>query len=221
MNFKIQLQCIKATLYELNGQFFLNLEQIIPTKDAQDYVISMTNKTQEEISTEEEVKNRHRIRLKFWAEFLKSIKGKSTLFQNSNPTKEYALSAGGANLTYVTFQVVVSSSQAFVALNFGRNDAIENKILFDALYKNLQKIEDAFGTELSWERNDDLKKSVVAFYQSGLNYFNEDDWPAIIDFLVMNINKLEKAVKPFLGEIRQTLMESVKDIKETVENPIE
>ncbi|MBK9457512.1 MAG: hypothetical protein IPO24_19000, partial [Bacteroidetes bacterium] len=74
MNFKIQLQCIKATPYELNGQFFLNLEQIIPTKDAQDYVISMTNKTQEEISTEEEVKNRHRIRLKFELHFYKQLK---------------------------------------------------------------------------------------------------------------------------------------------------
>ncbi len=54
-----------------------------------------------------------------------------------------------------------------------------------------------------------------------MNYFNEDEWPAIIDFLVSNLNKLEKAVKPFLGEIRQVLLESVKDLKEAGENQID
>jgi hypothetical protein len=221
MNFKIQLQCIKATPYELNGQFFLNLEQIIPTKDAQDYVISMTNKTQEEISTEEEVKNRHRIRLKFWAAFLQAIKGNSALFQNNSPTKDNALYAGGTGITYAAYQVIVTNSQACVALNFGRMETSENKLLYDALEKHIEAINASFGEGLSWERNDDLKKSVVACYQSGMNYFNEDEWPVIIDFLVTNVNKLEKAVKPFLGEIRQVLLESVKDLKEAGENQID
>jgi len=217
MDFKIQLQCIKATPYELNDQYFLNLEQIIPTKDAQDYVISMTNKTQEEISTGEEVKSRHKIRLKFWAEFLNTIKGKSTLFQNSSATKDNALYAGGTGITYATYQIIVTSSQACVAINFGRIETIENKILYDALAKHKEAIDISFGESLSWERNDDLKKSVVAFYRTGLNYFNEEEWPIIIDFLIENINKLERAVKPFLTEIRNALLTSIKEVKEPIE----
>ena len=64
----------KATPYELSGQYFLSVDQIIPIKDAQDYVISMANKTHEEISTGEEVRTSRPIRFRFWVEFLKAIK---------------------------------------------------------------------------------------------------------------------------------------------------
>jgi hypothetical protein len=217
MNFKIQIQCFKATPYELNGQYFLTLEQIIPTKDAQDYVISMTRKAQEEVTTGEELKSRHRIRLRFWAEFLKQIKGKSPLFQNSTNTKDNTLYAGGTGITYVTYQVAISSSNSSVSLNFGRSTAEENKTLFDALYKHAADIDKAFGDHLSWERNDDLKKSSVSYYKQGQNYFNEEEWPSIIAFLIEHINKLEKAVKPYLSEIRAALKANVTHINEPIE----
>lgn len=217
MSHKIKIQCFKVTPYEFNGQFFLTLDQIIPTKDAQDYVISMTNKVQEEYSTEETIKNRHKIRLKFWAEFLKTIKGESVLFQSSNTTKDYALFAGGSNITYVTYQVVISGSKSWVTLNFGRSSQEENKILFDALLKHKNQIESTFGDALSWERNDELKKSAVTFYKEGQNYFNEEEWPEIIAFLIEHINRLDKAIKPYFVEIKTTLTNSIKDIKEPIE----
>lgn len=216
MNFKIQLQCFKATPYELNGQYFLTLDQIIPTKDAQDYVISMTNKAQEEIITGEEIKSRHKIKLRFWAEFLNQIKGKSPLFQNSNPTKDYALYAG-TGITYVSYLVVISGTGSNVNVNFGRTSTEENKILFDALQKHQDEIERTFGDKLSWERNDDLKKSAVTYYKKGQNYFNETEWPEIIAFLIENVNKLEKAVRPFIADIRSALKNSTIEIEEPLE----
>jgi len=217
MSHKIKIQCFKATPYELNNQYFLTLDQIIPTKDAQDYVISMTNKAQEEYSTEETIKTRHKIRLKFWAEFLNAIKGKSVLFQNSSTTKEYALAAGGTNITYVTYQVVISGNRSWVTLNFGRSTQEENKILFDALVQHKEEIEHTFGDKLCWERNDTLKKSAVTYYKEGQNYFNEEEWPDIIAFLIEYINRLEKAMKPYFVEIKTTLTNSIKDIKEPLE----
>lgn len=216
MNYKIQVQCFKATPYELKGQFFLNLEQIIPTIDTEEYMVSMTNKTQDEISTVEEIKTRHKIRLKFWNHFLTAIKGKSDLFQNSSPTKDNALYAGGTGITYASYQVIVTGEYTAVALNFGRNETSENKLLYDALISHKDKIDSAFGEGLSWERNDGLKKSVLAIYKQGTNYFNEEEWKGIIDFLIVNINKLEKAVKPFLPEIRSVLVSTLKN-KENIE----
>ena len=40
LNYKIKMQCFKATPFALDNQLFLTLEQIIPTKDAEDYTIS-------------------------------------------------------------------------------------------------------------------------------------------------------------------------------------
>ncbi len=217
MNFKIQVQCFKATPYELNGQVFLTLEQIIPTKDAQEYVISMTNKTQEEISTEVEVKARHKIRLRFWAVFLKSIKGKSSLFQNSNATKDHWLVAGGSGITYVNFNLVITKSDASVQLNFGRTSQAENKTLFDALLVHKTEIEKSFGEPLVWERMDEKKSSRVSYYINGFNYFNEEEWNDIIAFLIDNVNKLEKAVKSYFPEIKTALRNSIKDIQDPLE----
>lgn len=217
MNFKVQLQCFKATPYELNGQIFLTLDQIIPTKDAQDYVISMANKAQEERITSEDLSSRQAIRLKFWAEFLKTIKGKSSIYQNSSPTRDYALYAGGAGITYVSFNVVISGSSSSVCLNFGRTSSDENKLLFDALHKHKAEVDASFGDQLSWERNDDMKKSSVAFYRQGQSYINEEEWPEIIDFLIEHINRLEKAVSPFISELKQALKQAGKDIIDNVE----
>lgn len=93
----------------------------------------MTNKVQEELSTEEDVKARHNVRLEFWALFLKNLKGKSRLFQNANPTRDHWLVAGGADISGVSFQLIVTYTNAAVNLNFGRSNAEENKLLFDSL----------------------------------------------------------------------------------------
>jgi hypothetical protein len=211
MNFKVQLQCFKATPYELKGQYFLTLDQIIPTKDAQDYVISMANKAQEERITNDELSTRQAIRLKFWAEFLKCIKGKSNIYQNSSPTRDYTLYAGGTGITYVSYNVVIGGSSSNVSLNFGRASAEENKLLFDTLYKYHTEVDAKFGEPLVWERNDDLKKSGVSFYKQGQSYFNEDDWAEIVDFLIEHINRLEKAVSPYFSELKLALKQAGKD----------
>ncbi|HXS36522.1 MAG TPA: DUF4268 domain-containing protein [Flavipsychrobacter sp.] len=205
MNFKIQLKCYKATPYELNGQYFLTLDQIIPTKDAQDYVISMANKAQEEFSTEAELKTRHTIRLEFWAALLKEIKGKSILFQSSSPTKDHWLVAGGTNITGLSYQFVITMTNASVLINFGRASTDENKALFDSLISHKREIENKFGSILNWERLDDRKSSRISFALPGVNYFVKDDWQKIIQFLIENINKLEEATRPYLLQLKQLL----------------
>jgi hypothetical protein len=217
MSFKIKLQCFKATPYELKGQHFLTLDQIIPTKDAQDYVISITNKVHSEITTEAEVKNRHKIRLSFWAAFLKNIKGKSCLFQNSNPVKDHWIVAGGTGITYVSYQLNITKSDASVQLNFGRFSQAENKALYDALFIHKDEIEKSFGEPLVWERMDDKKSSRVSFYKAGFNYFNEEEWQTIILFLIEKVNKLEIAVKPYFTEIKASLKNIITDIQEPLE----
>lgn len=208
MNFKIQLQCFKVTPYELNGQFFLTIDQIIPTKDAQDYVISMANKAQEEYNTEEEAKNRHKVRLEFWSLLLREIKGKSILFQSSNPTKDHWLVAGGTNISGLSYQFVITMTYASVLMNFGRGLTEENKALFDMLSSHKREVEDKFGASLNWERLDDKKSSRISYILPGVNYFVKEEWPKIISFLIEYINKLEIATRSYLPQMKQLLNNS-------------
>jgi hypothetical protein len=216
-SFNIRMQCFKATVYGMEEKNFLTLEQIIPAKDIQDFVISMNNKVQEELSTEEDVKERHKIRLQFWALFLKEIKGKSKLFQNSHATKDHWLVAGGADISGVSFQPVITYTNATVHLNFGRSNGTENNLLFDTLKISKAVIEAKFGKELNWERMDDKKSSRVSFTQPGLNYFNKEEWPQIVGFLIEHINLLETAVRPYLSSLKTALSSIGAPVDETSE----
>ncbi|MCD8509734.1 MAG: hypothetical protein LRY73_07570 [Bacillus sp. (in: Bacteria)] len=66
MNYKLRIQCFKVTPYQLDDQLLLNFEQIIPMKEAEEYVINMAEKNQADISIQEESKTRHNTRIEFW-----------------------------------------------------------------------------------------------------------------------------------------------------------
>ncbi len=213
MRFNIQLKCFKATPFELNDQLFLTLDQIIPIKDAQDYMISMASKAQEEVRTEEEAKTRHKVRLAFWGKLLNAIKGQSLLFQNSSATKDHWLTAGGLNISGISYQLVITMNYACVLLYLGRSSTEENKKLFDVLSQYRNEIEKTFGTPLNWERADDQKSSRISFALQHVNYFNEEDWSQIINFLIKNINLLEASIKPYLPELKKQLKHSDGDVE--------
>ncbi len=217
MNFKIRLQCFKIIPYELEGRFFLSLDQIIPVKDAQDYIISMANKAHEEIVTEEEVKARFKIRNKFWTEFFKAIKGKSLYFQNSVPYGKNWMLSDNIGIDYLRLLVRVSTESASVHLFFGPRLQSNAKLLFDTLFKHKAAIENAFGKTLVWERQDDKIKSQVGYYTKGINYHNEEEWPQIISFLIEHLNKLEKTVMPYLEELKVVIASAPKRDAQSVE----
>ena len=54
------------TPYALGEQLLLGVDQIIPTPEAKELMISMKVKEDEEKSTEDVLKNRHVVRLAFW-----------------------------------------------------------------------------------------------------------------------------------------------------------
>ena len=205
MNYKLRIQCFKATPFALDEQLFLTLEQIIPAKDAEDFIISMAGKTQDEITTQENLKSRHQIRFDFWTQLLPKLKGKTPIFQNSSPTKDHWLSAGGTNIRHGRYQLLITKTYSGVQLEFGRPNKDENKKLFDELLKYKTQIETTFGHSLTWERSDDTISSRVGYYLEGVNIFNNDDWDKMASFLVTNIIKVEAALRQPLIDIKRSL----------------
>lgn len=205
MNYKLRIQCFKVTPYALGEQLFLNLEQIIPTKDTEEFIISMASKTQDEIDAQESSKNRHQVRMEFWAQLLPQLKGQTPIYQNSSPTKDHWLIAGGANISGVRYCMLITQKYAGVQLEFGRSNQDENKALFDELKKHQADIENTFGQALVWDRWDDKISSRVGCFKHGVNLFNKEDWPGITTFLKDHIIKLETALRTPLTKIKYVL----------------
>ena len=194
LNYGLRLQCFKATPFRLGEQLFLNMEQIIPIKEAEDFVISMANKTREEAGTQELMKERHIVRRKFWTAYLKEINQATSLYQNVSPSKDHWLSAG-SGISGVTFTSVVTGDYIRIELSIHGKTQEENKAIFDALERKKDTIEATFGANLEWERLTDKRMSRVKYELREVSVFNEEDWPKMFAFMVQQVPKFEAAFK--------------------------
>jgi hypothetical protein len=204
MNYKLRIQCFKATPYQYDNQLFLNIEQIIPIKDAKDYVISMAEKTLDDINTQEELKSRHLLRLEFWKLLLKEASPRLSSFQNASPSKENSVSIG-AGLSGVSFSFVISGSYARAEVYISRPTKEEKKLIFDALKEHQTEIHATFGEKLTWEELPEKKASRIKYEKNDVDYFNKNDWQQMIVFMVEGMERLEKAFKDPIATVKTKL----------------
>lgn len=205
LNYKLKVQCFKATLYSLGDDLILDVEQIIPTKDAADYVISMADKTQEDVSAQSEMRERHHLRFEFWNQLLPLFKGKTPIYQGISPSKDHWLSSGGTGISGVHYNCLITKNYVGIELAITRNTKEENKAFFDELIKQKEEVEQAFGHELSWERMDDKKMSRVAYVHPGVSVFEKNDWPKMLEFLVDNMIIFEKSMREVLLRVKKRI----------------
>jgi hypothetical protein len=205
MNYKLRIQCFKVTPYQLGDQLLLNFEQIIPMKEAEEYVINMAEKNQADISIQVESKNRHNTRMQFWKKLLPEMNGKTDLFKNISPSKDNWIGAG-TGISSVAYNFVVSRNYARVEVYLQRSVKEENKFIFDELEKYKDAIEENFGERLIWERLDDKKASRIKYQKEDVNIYNDGDWETMINFMVTSMVKLENSFKTPMIEVRKNLI---------------
>jgi len=209
LNYKLRIQCFQVTCFEMGNQLFLNIEQIIPMKDAEEFVISMADKTQDDINSQETVKARNIIGREFWTQLLIEINKSTHLFQNISPAKGHWISAG-SGVRGVNFNFVIAKSYGRCELYIDRGEVEENKFVFDTLVQQRDIIEKVFGAPLTWERLDEKRASRIKYELEGVNVFEKEDWPKMIDFMNDGMLRMEKALKDPLQKIAVELKKKFK-----------
>ena len=202
LDHNIKIKCIKVTPYELNGQVLLDTEQIIPIVEAEDYLIKIANKKQEELINREKKQTRHTVRIEFWTQLLQKMNEKSDLFKNISPSKDNWIGCG-SGYSGLAYNFVITSNYARVELWINKGVQEENKEIFDSIYTFKGEIESSFGDQLDWQRRDDGKGSRIAYWLRDVNVFNEEDWSEMINFLTTNMVKFEMAMKDILRAVFQ------------------
>lgn len=81
---------------------------------------------------------------------------------------------------------------------FARAERSENKAAFDALYQHKSEIESKLGTELQWNRGDDIKSSKVFIQLDNVSIENEDDWPQMAKFHAEWSKKFYDLIVPYI-----------------------
>lgn len=205
-NFRVRLQCFRATPFALGDELFLNVEQIIPTKDAEEFSIGLADKAKDEVEGLETEARRHPIRRQFWTEVLAAMNATpSTLYQNISPKKESWISAG-SGVRGLGFNFAATGDYARAELYIDRGDKAENEAIFDQLHNDRSAIEAEIGLPVEWERLDARRACRIKVEQPG-DIFDRDQWPEMIPFMVTAMTKLEQILRPRILKIARTFAE--------------
>jgi len=200
MNFKVRLQCFRATPYAMGDELFLNVEQIIPTQDAEDYMIGMAEKAQDDIENQTALKTRHIIRKEFWNKLIPAMNTtNSDLYKNISAGIYHWIGAG-SGISRITFNFVVTKSYCQVELYIDRGDKNANESIFDQLMASKSEIEHYFKAPLEWDRLDEKRACRIHSRTAG-NVFDREQWEAMIPFMTDSMCRLEKALKEPLKQI--------------------
>jgi len=194
MNYNNKIQCFKVTPFAFNDELLLNVEQILPVKDTEDFTISMASKVQDEIATKESLKNRHHFRLDFWKQYIAESNKHNDLFSNISPSKDNWIGIG-IGMSGVNINLVITQTHCRSEIYFNRGNQEENKKLFDYLLQMKEDIESNFGETLVWERMSDKVSCRIKYQLDEVNVFERSDWSKMIDFLVTSSERMEKAFK--------------------------
>ena len=215
----VDAKCIKVTPYSsLDEKLFLDIRQIIPTKEAEDFMIGMSSKNNEERQTKTEINKREKLRLRFWDGMLIHFKNKNfSLYQNINPIKDHWLNAG-SGVNGCAYQVIFGKNEARADIYISGASQEKNKKLFDYLEGNKSDIEERFGKELTWERMDDKIASRIRNAKS-FDGYNEENWPEMINWIYEHMSKLEQAFQPLLDKYKTEIPASSDTLPQTAEVP--
>lgn len=200
INHNISVKCFKATPYKHGDELLLDIEQIIPVKEAADYYIKMADKAKEAQSTKESNKGIEELRKRYWIELLDKFNAISKQYQNVNPSKDHWLSSG-SGVSGISFDFIATKKYASVDVSINHGEKEENEKIFDLLFAQKDKIEKVFGDNLCWERLNLKKSCRISYRLEDVNITDLDDWQKMKDFHCDAMPRLEKALRSIISKV--------------------
>lgn len=144
---------------------------------------------------------RHVVRREFWAQLLDRANAKTPLHSGRSPGQDTWLNAGSGK-SGIEYQYHIRTDNAQVGLRLRLPTTEETKQLFDALLARKDTIEQAFGGQLEWMRQDDTRMSMIRIFLAGGGWQDRDRWPEIQDRMVDAMVRLEKALRPHIARMK-------------------
>lgn len=204
---RIDARCFKVVPYVFGEELFVDIQPVIPTPEAADFMIGMAEKETEARVAQGKKRKSHNMRADYWALALDAMrKADVALYQNISPSTDHWLSAG-SGLASCPYRLIFLKKEIRVEFAFSRVVAEENKWLFDELFRFRERIEGAFGDQISWLRLDGHKESRL-FFAFECDGYDRENWPEYVAWHVEHIQKWERALRGPLAELNQALKAS-------------
>ncbi len=199
MNYNLRIQCFKVKPMQLGNQLFLDIKQIIPIEETEDYQIKIAEKTQDEIIQQNSTRTIDILYLDFWKQLLSVMNSKSELFKDVSPSKRSYIGTNSI-ISGIGFYFTI-----FKTKNFARVEMYfrSGKFNFEELRKYRAEIELLFGNTLIWEEM--RKDSRVKYEKENIEFENRENWKEAISFLTEEMVSLYNAFQPSLENLKNQM----------------
>ncbi len=167
-------------------------------------IVGPSDEAKEVGQTKKEIAERHIIRRHWWAALINRSAKVNKLHAHLAPS-EYSWigTSSGVRGLHLNYVVTQDECGAELYIDRGKNADEENKAIFEQLYKHRPEIEQVFGGELSWERLEGKRACRIRFTsQEGGYRSQEEEWPEIQDNVIHAMDRLEKALRPHLKQLK-------------------
>jgi hypothetical protein len=167
-------------------------------------IVGPSEETKDVGQTKKELAERYGIRKRWWTMLIERSAQVNKLHAHITPG-EYSWIGTSSGIRGLNFNYVVTQDEcaAELYIDRGKNAAEENKAIFDQLFAHKDEINAAFGEPLSWERLEGKRACRIRHTQPGGGYRSpEDQWPMLQDAIIKDMDRLEKALRPHLRQLK-------------------
>jgi hypothetical protein len=195
----IDICCVRLKPYQNGNARLIDVQQIIPLPEANDYQVQVREKEQQGKKKRAE---RYDERLRFWQGLIAVARDQKTRHANIKPGS-YSWLGASSGIRGLGFNYATVQDNGFVELYLDRGDKEENKRIFDHIYSQRENVEKMFGHPLSWERLDGKRACRIKYVLENGGYRSaESQWPTVHAAMVAAMTQLETALKPLLDSLK-------------------
>lgn len=195
---EIDIRCVRLRPYRDGETTLVDVQQIIPLPEVNDYQVQLREKEQKGRRKRAE---RYDVRQRFWEGLVAVARERKTRHANIKPGSYHWLGAS-AGIRGFGYNFVIVQEHGVVELYIDRGEAAENKTLFDRLSEQKKEIGEAFGGALLWERLDAKRACRIKHIVEIGGYRSpEVQWPQIHSEMVTKMSELEAALVPALASL--------------------
>jgi hypothetical protein len=169
-------------------------------------IVGPSEEAKEVGHTKQDIAERFLIRKRWWTLLIERSSTVNKLHAHISPSEHGAIGTsagvGGAYFNYVVMQY---ESRVELYIDAGKGAEEEGKRIFDQLYQHRKDIDEAFGEVLTWERLDERRACRIQHTRKDGGYRSpEDKWPEIQDAIIQDMDRLEKALRPYLKQLKMS-----------------
>jgi hypothetical protein len=148
-----------------------------------------------------ELAERHILRMEFWRQTLEKFKKKGTFFSNISPSKDQWIGTGSGK-SGIAYNQIVLKDGARAEVYISTPNQETNKRYFDQLISKKEKIENAFGKSLYWQRMDDKTASRISYAIKDYGLKDKEHWSEMQDQLVDELYSLRDAFQEEIDKLK-------------------